>query len=617
MPNGARELPADAARNLEAIRQLVTSTKLALVLWQPKSREIITEALAALHGTAALEMTTLVTKQVLLTVLKDLHSIFRGSGNDAHLTEDEADQVQDLVRFAVDLRVGGNFFDAAIQLCLLTALIHAALATITQTTDLGRDYRNIVNLARRFTCKEESVVCRKNDGIARIKNVTSVLFEASRGKSRGAAKTICKEFCDDAPASRLGDDLMGHINRISAKLPELWMLSMPVTGKARRRNARISKPTREGAKMLEREENVPYFFSDADDSEVQDASDDEWNGPSGQPTLNASEKSESADDWTEVPDKQRSAANTREVRIVHHNSRKRRHSVSSGPEVEKKTSGRMSTGQDREGQPRKLRKTSGIKSHVESLNGDNAAVDEGELLDMDSQQFPATDDDADDDGRDSDYVPETDEAKREAIQGPGGEVVRQLHNLASALESTGIPDPLPRAQEDAQNARHRYRGRMVRSYAIAPDARAASPIPETDPPLRRKKKHSMSLPRSSSSSDARPARLPHLNGKYLRTGRFLPHEDELLIAGLRRYGWGLWTDIAANFGDGKYTRAPMSLKDRARTLELMRTEYPAPSFRMRRGRPPRQEPNCQERSGASEVDDDISEDEGESLKPAS
>lgn len=53
---------------------------------------------------------------------------------------------------------------------------------------------------------------------------------------------------------------------------------------------------------------------------------------------------------------------------------------------------------------------------------------------------------------------------------------------------------------------------------------------------------------------------------------FTAEEDQALISGLRMFGWGHWAMIH-QVGQFNRRRTPVSLKDRARTLKLVKTDY--------------------------------------------
>jgi Myb-like DNA-binding domain len=78
------------------------------------------------------------------------------------------------------------------------------------------------------------------------------------------------------------------------------------------------------------------------------------------------------------------------------------------------------------------------------------------------------------------------------------------------------------------------------------------------------------------------------NGKK-RTNRFTASDDEQLVKGLERYGWGEWSLIASHY-EWDHPRTNVSLKDRARTLNLNQRNFPPPlnpsnEAITRRGRP--------------------------------
>lgn len=197
-----------------------------------------------------------------------------------------------------------------------------------------------------------------------------------------------------------------------------------------------------------------------------------------------------------------------------------------------------------------------------------------------------------------------DEEELGGIEGPQGEALRGLQDAASNLRSARLSDPLLKAMEEAQRAQRRRRSQL-KMFSPCENARAASPIPESEATLRRKKRSRAILDSGSDSDfqDRKPrGKVQKYCGKVLRSGRFRIFEDELLKDGLEKYGWGAWTNIANNFGNSEYTRTPMSLKDRARTLGLDPAAYHL--RRLMRGRP---NPRLQKRKvpNHEEHDDNI------------
>eukprot|EP00177_Eucheuma_denticulatum_P005262 GFKZ01009578.1.p1 GENE.GFKZ01009578.1~~GFKZ01009578.1.p1 ORF type:complete len:697 (+),score=111.54 GFKZ01009578.1:199-2289(+) len=201
----------------------------------------------------------------------------------------------------------------------------------------------------------------------------------------------------------------------------------------------------------------------------------------------------------------------------------------------------------------------------------------------------------------------------DSVRGPQGEPLRQLKEAASNLSrGTRIPDPLPKSLQEAKSARQNLRRSSSRMYSLAPDARPASPIPDSETPVTRKRTRRFALDDDADDFTQNGKRvrrresLPKLYGKIVKSGRFQAYEDDYLKAGLEKYGWGAWTEIAKHFGSGKYTRAPMSLKDRARTLEWHPHMFPEPAHK--RGRPR----VMSERKERDISDEQIEEDVGES-----
>ncbi|CDF34745.1 unnamed protein product [Chondrus crispus] len=183
---------------------------------------------------------------------------------------------------------------------------------------------------------------------------------------------------------------------------------------------------------------------------------------------------------------------------------------------------------------------------------------------------------------------DSDEISRSEVTGRGGETVRKLREANARSRASGIPDPLRDSVRDAKHARRRVRSSLMLQYSGDVNGRAASPIPDSAPIIRRKRKMRQDIDMDASSEEELVTNQePIGNGRLMRTGRFQIYEDELLVEGLTRYGWGMWRQISDDFGKGKYTRTPMSLKDRARTMNLDPSKYPVPADCgiVKRGRP--------------------------------
>jgi hypothetical protein len=150
---------------------------------------------------------------------------------------------------------------------------------------------------------------------------------------------------------------------------------------------------------------------------------------------------------------------------------------------------------------------------------------------------------------------------------------------------------------DSKSDRDRLRQRRD-MYNPAENARVASPISQGDsdededegpdfvgklrPVLRKRRRISVEL-----SPIKSPTKV--FASAY---ARFNPGEDEKLLHGLKKYGWGRWTPISSEY-EWDHPRSGVNLKDRARTLGLQREHFPSPlhpaaNAPVRRGRPPRQ-----------------------------
>lgn len=173
---------------------------------------------------------------------------------------------------------------------------------------------------------------------------------------------------------------------------------------------------------------------------------------------------------------------------------------------------------------------------------------------------------------------------------------RWLRKANRALKRKLSEDPLDKSLQDAAELSRKVKRRKSRQLDLpSSGARDASPLPETPSSLtKRRRRTRIDLSEFVNNSDEddefEPVLLedePCIGGMKVARGRFTPQEDDWLVEGLQKYGWGSWAVIAKNFGHGKarHTRNGVSLKDRARTLQLDPASYTKVSGRLeRRGR---------------------------------
>lgn len=149
--------------------------------------------------------------------------------------------------------------------------------------------------------------------------------------------------------------------------------------------------------------------------------------------------------------------------------------------------------------------------------------------------------------------------------------IQELHEASASLKRTGPADPLQSSLKDAKKAKRR---RSAPTRGPAPPPREASPIPESDgTQMKYKTPHSKSL--NTTPTKRRREEVKNEFGQVIKRGRFQQHEDQWLVEGIKKYGWGAWTNIVNEYyAECDYTRMPMSLKDRARTLNLDPEKYP-------------------------------------------
>lgn len=162
-----------------------------------------------------------------------------------------------------------------------------------------------------------------------------------------------------------------------------------------------------------------------------------------------------------------------------------------------------------------------------------------------------------------------------------------LDRATRAMRTDRGQDPLGPALRQSRRAGHAM-------YAVAPSARDATPIDESDdesddrPALPSRPRHTaLSRTEIESDGDSTPARYTH---KRAGKNPFSRAEDKLLLQGLARFGWSEWARIHQVYFRGQSgKRTSESVKDRARYLEkclrIKRNDYPPPDVRVRRAGP--------------------------------
>lgn len=206
-----------------------------------------------------------------------------------------------------------------------------------------------------------------------------------------------------------------------------------------------------------------------------------------------------------------------------------------------------------------------------------------------------------------------DEIEEDHIQSESArQAVKNLRGATNLLEHGSEEDPVDLALRDSRSAR--YAARKGKStYREVRGAREPSPFYDSDesnsdeaprkavgknisrkhrtdislqedewsPTLNRRGKTSTRGKSGSGANHASPSGTP------LQRGPFSKQEDELLLAGLKEYGWGEWQRIADNYWkDLPAKRSSCSLKDRARTMRINPNDYPPVFAYKRPGRPP-------------------------------
>lgn len=176
----------------------------------------------------------------------------------------------------------------------------------------------------------------------------------------------------------------------------------------------------------------------------------------------------------------------------------------------------------------------------------------------------------------------------------GQKALKILRRARRMLDRNPAEDPMKSSILDANAAVPIPASRRKRILDNrASNERAASPISDSSCSItKRRRRAKVTLTELSDPDGAEcPKVSPITNRKHDSkrrvSGRFSVQEDEWLLEGLEKYGWGSWAIISNNFGDGKAagTRGAVSLKDRARSMGLNFEAYQRPNGRLeRRGR---------------------------------
>lgn len=661
----------------EALRHLVTRPELALTLWEQPFRTLLTDSLSSVHGSRSEDAITLISKQVLVTSLEAILAKFKGALQDPELTPAEAHYVEQFVRLSASLGLHSDVFDPPIQLCLLSALLHSAIAALFDPGSILKEhYRSVIDLIRNlFPTHDPAVVALRKSGIARIKEITLLLTKSSGSldvpRRSALAKSI--QFYRQSPSNFVHDSIKEQIKRVTDTLPSLWIYEThrnqrkpPSDSRARQSKSVLIS----GDGIATQKVNVPDFFSDAEGSQIREADADQADADDSQvqgdaqasqehpvaekPRLRSSSRHRHGGTPERLPrflDTENEDAEPNEN--DEEDTRVNGHPAEPGsPQMRTRSGQRRSLGD--KGKPtsqdtrqdsrssRGLRKRTVLLGSYRESSGDDGSAEESVLQRMNSQDFAGTEDEGkayeavvrhakrkqpsvkpsqkraspirydghrtkkfqrvckapsnsvlagdegdhgsgDDDGNDSKI-----DEERSKLSGAGGKALRELCELTKSL-GRSVQDPLSGARKDAKQAKRRSRNSMGRSLNYEPGAtaRAASPIPESDPVMPRKSKNYCALTERSSSSHSGGREKVTYKGRAVHSGRFAAFEDDLLLEGLRKHGYGAWNAIARDFGAENICRTPTSLKDRARTIGVQPSKFPVSITGPRTGRPPK------------------------------
>lgn len=650
MPPRSTPGQVDLALDIQALGHLVTRREIAGVLWTRKPRKSLENALRTIYGDrsfAYLERS--VSKHLVLSrinLLPDLLERVYDQNNDQR-----ANQILAIVQ-EIMCATSLEFQEEFVHL-LLQAAIQACLQVLIQAEQdfLGDAYRTTVDLIRNLfdESKGSSCVAFKKTGVKLVKDVVTILTQSGKENALRRADKFLVKYSPKNTAHYLQE----QANMLAEDLPPLTLKQAYLQATS---DAHRADPSRQRGKRRKRRPlpvDKPDFFSDDSDETSNVTPDEESVLPDDsrktatkavRDEFDSEALSASPQDTPRPPRKRarRSRENDRDVtadglengarqgRVLTPVSRSRGRRY---PQLEEELDG-MESPMFSETRPppervdhvvryaKSKRRKRGVRPDAKGRRSGTRQRSPISISREESsptyrgKSDPQRDDSSDDEGHPDKGI-DTDEENAMDHMGREGTVLQDLRATATKLQKAGPKDPLKESVRDAKRARHR-KSRSDPTYSPAPGARGASPLPDSDDDsgLPRKKVTRVQLgkspPGQGSKKPRKASAVPGTGGmmfgKTCRTGRFEPFEDDQLHTGLQALGWGAWTEIAREYWDGDYTRAPSSLKDRARTLGLGPHRYPR---RMElRGRP-RLAGNLDEHGGSPRAENPRHTDEDE------
>lgn len=618
----SKSLPVDMELflDIEALRRLVTRPIFAKAVWSSDTRKNIIAAATSMYGkksTASLE--DYVCKQALISNLQSLSSLLNFFYED---TFSRGNDVIEHIRHIFTFEGRNRLLDNSLVSCLMQVAVHVALFLLlsAKETPLKTTYRRMVDFIRREFPQRKALLRVREKSISTVKSVAQTLFNSGRQ----AAVMEAKVFVSSHPILGLTKTIREHSRLMGKELRELWMESMLYKRQRTENPAGIGPAQSSEGKVRGRKEKpnfkkskVPDFFSDAECTSSSSINDE-----SKRKSFSFQEKEdqqgESQDDVTDnsIPRQEddhhvrsskmrkgrKKGMTTMQRSLPPRRSKRNLQYVRFPHQIEPESSIRsesVSVEQAREvlvkqeSEIQLVRTMDGVNS--EDFAGSESVVDSVDHIARHSQSRRplhrgrrrhkrrkrgkenddpsvehASADDAEVENMDSKNVGPVKNSDKidESLKG--------LYHATEVLSSRGPPDPLPEAVRDANTAKCQKRKQGTGMYSPNGDDREVSPIPESDNSVLRHKKRSRATLDISPPSKHVGSRknTKRINGKYVKSGRFEEYEDELLVEGLRKYGYGAWVYISRDFGDCGYTRAPGSLKDRARTMMIDPEAYP-------------------------------------------
>ena len=566
----------------------MNSFSVSQVLWSGGMKKKLTSVFVDLYGKkAGGELAREVSQQALLTYLKSLVRLLErlSEGHSSSRIREILQSVEAIYGLE-DPKVPELKIKDSLSEALVLCVQHATLSQLlfARKSVLPSVYKDVVAFYRelfsfppqdfRRTCTQRNSAIRQTKLVARY--LSNDMEEHAEDEQ--------VRFLERHSVSSISKVLLTHAKNLERQMPSLWIKDAYARQKKSKPKDTPSHQGKVTGKRTrkQRDIEVPFFFSDDDDGEMASLATNE----------NFNRRTAHHEEASETPGVARKKSRTDESYVTRSAQKEASKRVENDDVDEEDQSALMDAVDDMDSQQFPETLPSEEVHHVARYaerrgKGRRNPSRKARPIPSANQEEAEEENDAPGDS-DSNFSDDL----QDMTTGEGAEVLMGLRNATSRLASN-VKDPLEETRKAMAKAKAKRfqehivepayepgQGRVETHFGDSDDENEDENELHTRAPTR-KRKTNMEL---SPMRGRKPRRVDRLNGKILRKGRFEPYEDELLIAGLEQHGFGAWKDISDDFGDDEYARAPESLKDRARTLELGPKDFPIKPARGR-GRP--------------------------------